>query len=514
VPLGREGREKVVQHCDLAEPAALAWAAQQGGLEIHVPMGRTPDPTVPTAVVFDLDPGAPADVLDCAWLALRIREAFDHLGLLAVPKTSGGKGLQLYVPVNRPDTTYEQTRAFSHALALTFERLHPDRVVSQQKKTLRPGKVLIDWSQNHLTKTTVVRVLAAGPRAPDGLHAPDLGRGRGGRRRRRRGAAAVRVRGRPGPGRGARRPVRRRRHRGAVPAAAEAPGGPLVTAGDAATHWAEQLAAWAIPEAIRAAAPRDPYHFDVARFVRAAERPRPAGPDDSPSLRRSHAAVPPGGSVLDVGCGAGAASLPLIPPAATLIGVDAAAGHARRLRRAAAARGGDRHDRHRPLAGRRRRGPGRRRRRVPPRALQRRRPGPVRDRADRPRPPPGGRRAQPAPSARVAAPYWRALHDLDRPAGPTSDDAVAVLRAAGIRAEVEHWDAPNRHQDEDPAERLAALRNGCASVRSGTRSSRPRSRRSRRRRSGRRRRCGGTSPDVGCVRHPTRASACGNVTKR
>jgi bifunctional non-homologous end joining protein LigD len=155
VPLGREGREKVVQHCDLAEPAALAWAAQQGGLEIHVPMGRTPDPTVPTAVVFDLDPGAPADMLDCAWLALRIREAFDHLGLLALPKTSGGKGLQLYVPVNRPDTTYEQTRAFSHALALTLERLHPDRVVSQQKKTLRAGKVLIDWSQNHLTKTTV-----------------------------------------------------------------------------------------------------------------------------------------------------------------------------------------------------------------------------------------------------------------------------------------------------------------------------------------------------------------------
>jgi bifunctional non-homologous end joining protein LigD len=155
VPLGREGREKVVAHCDLAEPAALAWAAQQGGLEIHVPMGRAPDPAVPTAVVFDLDPGAPAGVLDCAWLALRMREAFDHLGLQAVPKTSGGKGLQLYVPVNRPDTTYEQTRGFSHTLALTFERLHPDRVVSQQKKTLRPGKVLIDWSQNHLTKTTV-----------------------------------------------------------------------------------------------------------------------------------------------------------------------------------------------------------------------------------------------------------------------------------------------------------------------------------------------------------------------
>jgi bifunctional non-homologous end joining protein LigD len=166
VPLGREGRDKVVQHCDLAEPAALAWAAQQGGLEIHVPMGRAPDATVPTAVVFDLDPGAPADLRDCAWLALRIREAFDHLGLQAVPKTSGGKGLQVYVPVNRPDTTYEQTRAFSHALALTFERLHPDRVVSQQRKTLRPGKVLIDWSQNHLTKTTVCAYSLRGRERP------------------------------------------------------------------------------------------------------------------------------------------------------------------------------------------------------------------------------------------------------------------------------------------------------------------------------------------------------------
>jgi bifunctional non-homologous end joining protein LigD len=166
VPLGREGRDKVVAHCDLAEPAALAWAANLGGLELHVPMGRAPDPAVPTAVVLDLDPGAPADVLDCAWLALRIRAALDHLGLSAVPKTSGGKGLQVYVPVNRPDTTYARTRAFSHALAVTLERLHPDRVVSQQRKTLRPGKVLIDWSQNHLTKTTVCAYSLRGRERP------------------------------------------------------------------------------------------------------------------------------------------------------------------------------------------------------------------------------------------------------------------------------------------------------------------------------------------------------------
>ena len=148
----RAGEE---EYCDLGEVAALAWAANLGALELHVPMGRAPDPTVPTAVVFDLDPGAPAGILECAWLALRIREALEHLDLAAVPKTSGGKGLQLYVPVNRPDATYEQTRGFAHSLARTLEQLHPDRVVTTQAKAVRAGKVLIDWYQNHLTKTTV-----------------------------------------------------------------------------------------------------------------------------------------------------------------------------------------------------------------------------------------------------------------------------------------------------------------------------------------------------------------------
>jgi 2-polyprenyl-3-methyl-5-hydroxy-6-metoxy-1,4-benzoquinol methylase len=231
-----------------------------------------------------------------------------------------------------------------------------------------------------------------------------------------------------------------------------------VTAGDAATHWAEQLAAWAIPEAIRAAAPRDPHHFEVARFVRAAETAEASGPADTPSLRRSHAAVPPGGTVLDVGCGAGAASLPLIPPAAAVIGVDAQPDMLVAFAERATARGATvttvagrwpevagevppadvvvchhvlynvadlvpfatalaTHARHRVVV-----------------ELSRRHP------------------------LAWTAPYWRALHDVDRPAGPTSEDAVAVLRRAGIRVEVEHWDAPIRHQDEEPAERLAALR--------------------------------------------------------
>jgi DNA ligase D-like protein (predicted polymerase) len=110
VQLGREGREKVVDHCDLAEVAALAWAANLGALELHVTMGAAPDTTVPTAVVFDLDPGAPADVRTCAEVALLVREVLDGLGLRSFPKTSGSKGLQVYVPVHDPELTYARTR--------------------------------------------------------------------------------------------------------------------------------------------------------------------------------------------------------------------------------------------------------------------------------------------------------------------------------------------------------------------------------------------------------------------
>jgi bifunctional non-homologous end joining protein LigD len=155
-------RDEVIEHCDLADVASLVWAANLAALELHVPMGRAPDPTVPRAVVFDLDPGAPADVVTCAEVALRLQDVFDRLSLTAVAKTSGGKGLQVYVPVNRDGVTYEATRDLSREVAQLLERVHPELVVSTQTKTERVGKVLIDWYQNHLTKTTVC---AYSPRA-------------------------------------------------------------------------------------------------------------------------------------------------------------------------------------------------------------------------------------------------------------------------------------------------------------------------------------------------------------
>jgi bifunctional non-homologous end joining protein LigD len=155
VPLGREDADDAVDHCDIREPAALAWAANLGALEFHVPMARATDVAAPTAVVFDLDPGAPAGLLACAAVAAELHELFDQLGLSAVAKTSGGKGLQVYLPVDPDRSSYAATRAFARAVAQLLQDRQPDRIVTTQVKSERSGKVLIDWMQNHRTKTTV-----------------------------------------------------------------------------------------------------------------------------------------------------------------------------------------------------------------------------------------------------------------------------------------------------------------------------------------------------------------------
>jgi bifunctional non-homologous end joining protein LigD len=141
-------------HCCLDDVAGLVWAANLAALELHTPMARSRDPDGPTMVVFDLDPGPPAGMLECVEVALRIRDAFTHLGLDCVAKTSGSKGLQVYLPLNTP-ASYVDTSGFARHLAQALEQAHPDRVVSLQRKDLRRGKVLVDWSQNSRHKTTV-----------------------------------------------------------------------------------------------------------------------------------------------------------------------------------------------------------------------------------------------------------------------------------------------------------------------------------------------------------------------
>ena len=153
VTMRRKRDNKDVEYCRLDSQAALAWAANLANLELHTSLARGTDISKPTSLVFDLDPGAPADVVSCAEVALEIREVLQEQGIESVVKTSGSKGLQLYAPLNTK-VTYPQTSKFAHALALDFEERN-DLVVSEMSKELRAGKVFIDWSQNGAHKTTV-----------------------------------------------------------------------------------------------------------------------------------------------------------------------------------------------------------------------------------------------------------------------------------------------------------------------------------------------------------------------
>jgi bifunctional non-homologous end joining protein LigD len=143
-----------IHFCLANDLATLIWAANLADLELHTFLAHYKKPNEPTAMVFDLDPGPGADILDCGQVGLWLRRFFDELKLECFAKTSGSKGLQVYVPLNTR-TTFEETKEFSHAVAREFAREYPDKVVSQMSKSLRRGKVFIDWSQNDDHKTTV-----------------------------------------------------------------------------------------------------------------------------------------------------------------------------------------------------------------------------------------------------------------------------------------------------------------------------------------------------------------------
>lgn len=139
--------------CVVDNRATLVWVANLASLELHTKQATVDDPEHPTSMVFDLDPGPPATILDCASVALDLRALFDDLGLAAVAKTSGGKGLHLGVPVR--DATSDQTKEFARAVGQILEQRNPARVTTVMRRDLRPGKVFVDWSQNDRHKTTV-----------------------------------------------------------------------------------------------------------------------------------------------------------------------------------------------------------------------------------------------------------------------------------------------------------------------------------------------------------------------
>jgi bifunctional non-homologous end joining protein LigD len=133
----------------------LVWLANLADIELHPSLSLARAPQRPTTLAFDLDPGAPASIVECCEVALELREMFEQLGLSSFAKTSGSKGLQIYVPLNVEEVTYEQTKPFAHAVADLFQTRRPELVVSAMAKAERGGKVLIDWSQNDEHKTTV-----------------------------------------------------------------------------------------------------------------------------------------------------------------------------------------------------------------------------------------------------------------------------------------------------------------------------------------------------------------------
>lgn len=174
VPGPGEGADDGIDYCSFADAPSLVWAANLAAIELHAPLHLGDDPDHPTAVVFDLDPGPGTDLTDCAQVALDVAEYLDADSLVAVAKTSGSKGMQLYVPLNgapraglkRARPTYERTRAYALTLATELEEARPDAVVTKMAKKLRTGKIFIDWSQNHQFKTTVAVYAPRGRERP------------------------------------------------------------------------------------------------------------------------------------------------------------------------------------------------------------------------------------------------------------------------------------------------------------------------------------------------------------
>jgi bifunctional non-homologous end joining protein LigD len=143
-----------IDFCVCDSLPTLIWMAQLAAIELHPSLSLSRAPTRPSFLAFDLDPGPPADVVQCCEVAVRLRDLFAHFGLKSFPKTSGSKGMQVYVPLN-VKTSYEETKPMAKAIAQLLEKQTPDKVVSKMKKVERKGKVMVDWSQNHRSKTTI-----------------------------------------------------------------------------------------------------------------------------------------------------------------------------------------------------------------------------------------------------------------------------------------------------------------------------------------------------------------------
>jgi bifunctional non-homologous end joining protein LigD len=148
-------KSKTIEFCLVEDLPTLVWLGNLASLELHTSLSRAPEIARPTTMVFDLDPGAPATIVECCRIGLWLHGMFEDLGLQSFAKTSGSKGLQVYVPLNVPGVTYDDTKGFSLAVAELLEAEQPDLVVARMTKSIRGGRVLVDYSQNDEHKTTV-----------------------------------------------------------------------------------------------------------------------------------------------------------------------------------------------------------------------------------------------------------------------------------------------------------------------------------------------------------------------
>lgn len=148
-----DGESRAV--CLVNDLATLMWVENLASLELHVPLARAGSPDTADALVFDLDPGEPANILTCARVALILRDLLLPLQLTGCVKTSGQKGLHVYVPLNRPETTFEDTKTFAQAVAEIMQKNYPDLVTAKMAKESRQGRVFINWSQNDAKKTMI-----------------------------------------------------------------------------------------------------------------------------------------------------------------------------------------------------------------------------------------------------------------------------------------------------------------------------------------------------------------------
>jgi bifunctional non-homologous end joining protein LigD len=154
-PVWSADKGETIDYCVVNELPALLWAVNLGSIELHTSLHLREELLAPTVLAFDLDPGEGVGVLECGEVALRVRELLDGFGMHSFVKTSGSKGLQIYVPLNNPNASYRTTKPVARGIAELLESQTPDRVVSRMARALRPGKVFIDWSQNTEHKSMV-----------------------------------------------------------------------------------------------------------------------------------------------------------------------------------------------------------------------------------------------------------------------------------------------------------------------------------------------------------------------